>query len=87
MDLAQKTPLGFTFSFPCKQEVSPRRSGVSMMTSQGLDVGRLITWTKGFQCAGVEGEDVVDLLHQAIRRKRVRDVIQLTMENDPHFRG
>ena len=35
-------PLGFTFSFPCKQK--------------GLDCGELITWTKGFTCSGVEGE-------------------------------
>ena len=35
-------PLGFTFSFPCRQK--------------GLDVGELIGWTKGFKCAGVEGK-------------------------------
>ena len=35
-------PLGFTFSFPCKQT--------------GLDSGELINWTKGFTCSGVEGE-------------------------------
>ena len=35
-------PLGFTFSFPCKQK--------------GLDSGELITWTKGFTCPGVEGK-------------------------------
>ncbi|KAK2150406.1 hypothetical protein LSH36_406g01045 [Paralvinella palmiformis] len=51
----QKLPLGFTFSFPCKQE--------------GLAVGRLVRWTKGFKCEGVEGEDVVTMLHEAIKRK------------------
>ena len=51
-------PLGFTFSFPCKQE--------------GLTKARLVTWTKGFNCAGVEGEDVVELLNQAIGRRGVR---------------
>ena len=35
-------PLGFTFSFPCKQT--------------SLDSGELINWTKGFTCSGVEGE-------------------------------
>ncbi len=35
-------PLGFTFSFPCRQK--------------GLAVGELITWTKGFKCSGVEGK-------------------------------
>jgi hexokinase len=41
-------PLGFTFSFPCRQK--------------GLAVGELIAWTKGFSCEGVEGKDVVALL-------------------------
>ena len=57
--IGQKLPLGFTFSFPCKQE--------------GLAVGRLITWTKGFTCEGVQGEDVVKLLHEAIDRRDVSD--------------
>jgi len=48
-------PLGFTFSFPLRQE--------------GLAKGRLVTWTKGFNCAGVEGEDVVALLQQALERR------------------
>ncbi|KAK3889280.1 hypothetical protein Pcinc_006704 [Petrolisthes cinctipes] len=48
-------PLGFTFSFPCKQE--------------GLTKARLACWTKGFRCAGVEGNDVVELLKQAISRR------------------
>ncbi|KAK7085171.1 hypothetical protein SK128_015715 [Halocaridina rubra] len=48
-------PLGFTFSFPCKQE--------------GLTKARLARWTKGFKCAGVEGRDVVELLKQAIARR------------------
>ena len=53
----EKLPLGFTFSFPLKQE--------------GLTQARLVTWTKGFNCAGVEGEDVVRLLQEAIRRRGV----------------
>ena len=48
-------PLGFTFSFPCEQE--------------GLARGRLVKWTKGFNCSGVEGEDVVQLLSEAIERR------------------
>ena len=42
-------------SFPCKQE--------------GLAVGKLTNWTKGFKCSGVEGEDVVTLLKQALHRR------------------
>ena len=33
------------------------------------DSGRLATWTKGFKCPGVEGEDVVELLKKAIARQ------------------
>lgn len=48
-------PLGFTFSFPLVQE--------------GLTEGRLVRWTKGFNCSGVVGEDVVALLEEAIARR------------------
>ena len=51
----QVLPLGFTFSFPCRQK--------------GLAIGELISWTKGFKCSGVEGEDVVALLRQAIKKR------------------
>ncbi len=56
----QRYPLGFTFSFPCYQE--------------GLASARLVRWTKGFKCSGVEGEDVVQLLTDAINRRGVRVV-------------
>ena len=48
-------PLGFTFSFPCQQE--------------GLAIGKLTNWTKGFKCSGVEGKDVVLLLREALARR------------------
>lgn len=64
----KQLPLGFTFSFPCKQE--------------GLAVGRLVRWTKGFNCEGVEGEDVVRLLHEAIKRKDGLDVECVAVLND-----
>ncbi len=47
--------LGFTFSFPCKQE--------------GLASARLTSWTKGFTCSGVVNEDVVKMLQTAIEEK------------------
>ena len=50
--------LGFTFSFPCNQD--------------GLASARLVRWTKGFHCAGVEGNDVVQLLKEAINKRGVR---------------
>lgn len=55
--LGKKLPLGFTFSFPCRQA--------------GLNKAILTTWTKGFKCEGVEGEDIVRLLHEAIQRRGV----------------
>lgn len=55
-----KLPLGFTFSFPCHQE--------------GLTRARLVQWTKGFQCQGVEGQDVVELLRASIRKRQVSNV-------------
>ncbi|KAM4749480.1 hexokinase-3 isoform 1-T2 [Rhinophrynus dorsalis] len=61
-------PLGFTFSFPCVQ-------------SQ-LDKSVLISWSKGFHCSGVEGEDVVHLLRDAIRRQGDYDVDVIAIVND-----
>ncbi|XP_054168492.1 hexokinase-2-like [Oppia nitens] len=49
-----RLPLGFTFSFPCRQE--------------GLTKARLVQWTKGFACRGVEGQDVVQLLRSSISK-------------------
>ena len=33
--------------------------------------GILVTWTKGFKATDCEGEDVVGLLREAIRRREV----------------
>lgn len=54
----EKLPLGFTFSFPCQQF--------------GLTKGVLTKWTKGFNCAGVVGKNVVELLEAALKRRTVR---------------
>ena len=64
----QTLPLGFTFSFPLVQ--------------QGLTVGRLAQWTKGFQCSSVEGRDVVDLLRQAIKRRGDISIDVVAILND-----
>lgn len=58
-------PLGFTFSFPCRQE--------------GLTAARLVKWTKGFKCSGVEGEDVVRLLREAVSRTKVVFIMDCLM--------
>ena len=47
--------LGFCFSFPLEQTAR--------------DSGTLIKWVKGFDNAGVEGHDVVELLREAFQRK------------------
>nr|CAH7713724.1 unnamed protein product [Callosobruchus chinensis] len=51
----QMLPLGFTFSFPLSQK--------------GLTVGILERWTKGFNCSNVIGNDVVQMLNEAIDRR------------------
>lgn len=64
----EKLPLGFTFSFACSQE--------------GLTKARLATWSKGFRCAGVEGEDVVQLLKEAIARRGDIQIDVMAVLND-----
>ncbi|XP_057643111.1 hexokinase-3 [Chionomys nivalis] len=61
-------PLGFTFSFPCKQ--------------LGLDQAILLNWTKGFSASGCEGQDVVNLLREAIRRKQGVELNVVAIVND-----
>ncbi|KAJ8985701.1 hypothetical protein NQ317_014350 [Molorchus minor] len=51
----QRLPLGFTFSFPLEQK--------------GLTKGLLVSWTKGFKCSNVVGNDVVQMLDEAIERR------------------
>ncbi|XP_071392582.1 hexokinase-2-like isoform X1 [Centroberyx affinis] len=61
-------PLGFTFSFPCEQK--------------DIDKSILIRWTKGFNCSGVEGEDVVRLLREALSPSQDYDIGSVAMVND-----
>lgn len=61
-------PLGFTFSFPLKQ--------------LGLTSGLLAKWTKGFDCSGVVGEDVVQLLKDAIARRGDVQIDVIAILND-----
>uniref|UniRef100_A0A1B0CLD2 Phosphotransferase n=1 Tax=Lutzomyia longipalpis TaxID=7200 RepID=A0A1B0CLD2_LUTLO len=53
----ERLALGFTFSFP--------------MHHRGIDSGTLVTWTKSFNCANVEGECAVRLLREAIARRHL----------------
>uniref|UniRef100_A0A0K0D618 Phosphotransferase n=1 Tax=Angiostrongylus cantonensis TaxID=6313 RepID=A0A0K0D618_ANGCA len=63
-----KLPLGFTFSFPLKQE--------------GLTRARLITWTKEFNASGCVGEDVAQLLSQACKRRKDVEIDVVAVLND-----
>ena len=47
-------PIGFTFSFPCEQK--------------GLSSATLTRWTKGFNCPDLVGQDVGQLLSEAMER-------------------
>ncbi|XP_075216060.1 hexokinase-4-like isoform X2 [Lycorma delicatula] len=68
-NVADKTlPLGFTFSFPMHQ--------------RSLDIGLLVTWTKSFKCSGVQGEDVVKMLRDAIHRRGDNHVEVVAVLND-----
>ncbi|XP_067908496.1 hexokinase-1-like isoform X1 [Heterodontus francisci] len=64
----KKLPLGFTFSFPCKQSK--------------LDEGILISWTKEYLVKGVQGTDVVTLLREAIARQADYEVEVVALVND-----
>ncbi|XP_025722774.1 hexokinase-3 isoform X3 [Callorhinus ursinus] len=64
----QSLPLGFTFSFPCRQ--------------LGLDQGILLTWTKGFNASDCEGQDVVCLLREAIGRRQAVELNVVAIVND-----
>ena len=43
----------------------------------GLTKGILIRWTKGFNCEGVVGEDVVALLKTSLEKRGVSIFMQL----------
>ncbi|KJH48439.1 Hexokinase [Dictyocaulus viviparus] len=64
----RKLPLGFTFSFPLKQD--------------GLTRAKLIQWTKGFNASGCVGEDVVQLLRKACKKRADIDIDVVAVLND-----
>ncbi|NXO26577.1 HXK1 protein, partial [Cisticola juncidis] len=67
----KKLPLGFTFSFPCKQTK--------------LEEGVLLAWTKHFRARGVQDTDVVSSLRKALQKHQASldiDVDVLALVND-----
>lgn len=55
--IKETLPLGYTFSFPVDQK--------------SLTSGFLVRWTKDFDADGAVGKDVVQLLADAFKRKKV----------------
>jgi hexokinase len=66
--MQQTCDLAFTFSFPVSQ--------------RSIDSGTLICWTKGFAAGGVECEDVVALLSEALHRKQMGFIRMAALAND-----
>ncbi|XP_050817720.1 hexokinase-3 isoform X2 [Gopherus flavomarginatus] len=60
--------LGFSFPFTCRQT--------------RLDQSYLISWSKRFQCPGVEGRDVVVLLQDAINKQDRYHIKVIAVVND-----
>lgn len=65
---SRRLVMGFTFSFPMHQ--------------RSLNCGVLIKWTKSFAATNVEGQDVVKMLGEAIKRKGGIDVDIIAILND-----
>ncbi|XP_052122312.1 hexokinase-2 [Frankliniella occidentalis] len=63
-----RLPLGFTFSFP--------------MTQSSLDDGKLVTWTKSFNCPNVVGMNAVQLLRDALAKRGDVNVDVMAVLND-----
>ena len=55
IDLSQRLPMGFTFSFPVAQDA--------------LKSGSLVHWNKGFEVTGMEGRNVTQLLQSELDRR------------------
>ena len=65
---AEPLPLSFTFSYPASQDY--------------IDHGVLQRWTKGFDIQGVEGEDVVMQLRDALDEKVSFPLLNLDVTAD-----
>ena len=68
MDRNKVYDLAFTFSFPVKQT--------------NIAAGKLIVWTKGFTAKGMEGEDIIALLNEALRRRNISCIEVVALAND-----
>ncbi len=64
----KKLELAFTFSFPVDQT--------------NIAAGKLLQWTKGFIASGVEGEDIVVLLNEALKKIGINNLKVAALVND-----
>ncbi|NXA43927.1 HXK4 Glucokinase, partial [Eudromia elegans] len=89
----KKLPLGFTFSFPVRHEdidkVTGWRGGAAgparapaHPAAPPSPQGILLNWTKGFKASGAEGNNVVGLLRDAIKRRGDFEMDVVAMVND-----
>lgn len=58
---------GFTFSFPMKQH--------------SISSGELITWTKSFNCSGLEGVDVAALLERCLHARGLHVTVRVLLND------
>ena len=68
--IEHQLPLGFTFSFPVAQT--------------SLTSGTLQKWTKDFKASGAVGRDVVEMLQEAIARRKVCVLIYSCLHSANH---
>ncbi len=68
LDACRPYDLAFAFSFP--------------FLPLAVAAGRLLSWTKGFAAAGVEGQEVAALLRNALRRRGMENLRVAALVND-----
>lgn len=61
-------PMGHTFSFPCSQ--------------YGVNTAKLISWTKEFKTAGVEGQNIGELMQAALDQQGLGHIRAQAIIND-----
>uniref|UniRef100_A0A7N4NGT7 hexokinase n=1 Tax=Sarcophilus harrisii TaxID=9305 RepID=A0A7N4NGT7_SARHA len=69
-------------SGPRKEPVSQEFTIPTEITLGTGQQSTLISWTKGFRCSGVEGQDVVQLLREAIQRQGAYNIEVVAVVND-----
>lgn len=68
IEFGKKRDMGFTFSFPVKQS--------------NINNGILLCWNKGFFASNVVGKDVVKLMNEALKRKKIGNIKITALIND-----